>query len=211
MQSGQPIQKSVPSYGPPTPQSGRQQLGTEHETPSHHHTPQLYSQPQRRISGESVCRVRAVPPSSTASTRIFPSPAPSHNSQRSQGSSNSSRSQHPRTHTPPVTNLPGPRTTPGITIGPPPSLKPLSQAVAQFQSSWSQPRSSSSSPGRGRTKTPNNPSPLLTSLTTPSPWQQGRRSQGSSPWQHHHTSLPGATLSGSGGGGRKPRLTPVKT
>lgn len=201
MRSGQPI--------PPPGQPAARQLGPQH--PVYHPTPQQYAQHQMHQSSDRVHRVRAVPPSSTAPPRMFPSPTPSQNSQksrRSQGSPGSSQTQPPQAHTP-TSNRPGSQRSPRITIGPPPSLRPLSQAVSQFHSSWSKNSSSSSSSSpRVRAKTPTNPSPLLTSFTTPSPWQQGQRSQGSSPWNQGHTPLPGSRLSGSG---KRPRLTPVKT
>ena len=205
-QSRQPTPQSVRAIphpatrsGRPTPQSSRPtwQMDTSHHSTS----PQFAAHHQRASPGDSVSRVRAVPPSSTAtSRRIFPSPAPSRNSQKSHGSSNA---QPPRTRTPPTNTQ---SSSSRITIGPPPPLKPLSQAVNQFHSSWSQPRSSSASPGRVRAETPTNPSPLLTAFATPSPWQHGQRSQGSSPWQQANT---GSRL--SVGSVRRPRLTPVKT
>ena len=171
--------------------------------PPHSVTPQQSSHPGQPPSGGSSVRIRAVPQSSIPRRPIFPTP--SHGSRNSHPSSASSTHSHP----PPSHSFVGvpsasPSNTTRITIGPPPSLRPVSQAMAAHSLSQISPLAS-------RAKTPTNPSPLLTSYTTPrssSPWQRGQRSRGSSPWQQGHTSHPGTRGSGSS---RGPRLTPMRS
>ena len=138
------------------------QVGTWHL--ALHHSP-LYHQHWMNQYGQPICCARAALPSTPP--QIYPSPAFSHTSQRS------SNSKKTMTRTPPSKRQKR-QDSPTYRLGPPPSILPLSRAVAVFHSFWSE--RSQSSP-LAWTSAP--PSPLLISFTAPAPWQQ--TSNG-----HHH-------------------------
>lgn len=207
--SGRPIVQHTPNSVQPARMQG---IHRTNQHPPTGHTTSHQQIPPHHQPGS--VRIRAVPPSSSSSVstpqnRIFPSPSPSFKSQSSRTSSH-----HPPPPPPPPSSshlsLANTATTNRITIHPPPSIKPLSQAMSNFHST-TQPRSS---PVSSRARTPTNPSPLLTSYSTPcsSPpcttgAYQSQRSQGL-PWKHGHAPPPGARLCRSFSG---PRLTPMKT